>query len=249
MSAQDIINAMYASGKTLVLGHRGAKAYAPMNTIPAFELASEQGAHGVELDVQLSSDGELVIVHDFTVDGTTDGSGNVADMSLAELKTLDAGAWFDPKFIGTKIPTLDEVFDAVGHFIINVELKTIDQQTKGLEQKVADCIANHNMIERVIVSSFNPYALKHFRAIAPDIAIGFLQAPDFTTDAMRAVMNDVPYEADHWHYTMLGDDLTQRPVNVWTLNDPDIAREQAKKGVKGIITDTPDVILKALASE
>lgn len=246
--AQHRIQAMYADKKVLVYGHRGAKAYRPMNTIPAFEYASEQGADGVELDVQLSADGELVIVHDFTVDGTTNGSGNVADMTLAQLKALDAGAWFAPEYEGTRIPTLDEVFDAIGHLIINVELKTIERESKGLEQRVADCIANHGMDERVIVSSFNPYALKQFRVIAPDVPIGFLQAPEYTSDEMRAVMNDVPYEADHWHYTMV-DSTPQCIMNVWTLNDPEIAVQQVKQGVRGIITDTPDVILKALADE
>ena len=91
MKARKILSQMYADDKLLVYGHRGASFYAPMNTIPAFELAAEQGADGIELDVHLSKDGHLVIVHDFTVDSTTDGAGTVTEMTLAELKELDAG--------------------------------------------------------------------------------------------------------------------------------------------------------------
>ena len=108
-------------GRTLVFGHRGARAYAPMNTIPAFELALKQGTDGVELDTHLSSDGVLIVLHDFTVDSTTDGNGYAKDMTLSELKELDAGKKFGEAFIGTCIPTLDEVFEAVGKkLFINV---------------------------------------------------------------------------------------------------------------------------------
>ncbi|MBC7809703.1 MAG: glycerophosphodiester phosphodiesterase, partial [Burkholderiales bacterium] len=147
-------------GQTLVFGHRGAKAYAPMNTLPAYELAAEQGAHGIELDVHRSKDGYAVIVHDFKVDATSDGKGLVTEMTLAQLKRLDAGAWFDPKFAGTRIPTLDEVFESVGQrLFVNVEIKSDSLETDGVEQVVADCITRHNMQSRVIVSSFNPYTL------------------------------------------------------------------------------------------
>ncbi len=113
MSARSIIDAMYATSP-LVFGHRGAKAYAPMNTIPSFELAAKQGAHGIELDVHRSKDGYPVIMHNFSVDETTNGTGRVTAMTLSELKALDAGSWFSPQFKGVTIPTLDEVFEAVG---------------------------------------------------------------------------------------------------------------------------------------
>ena len=110
--------------KLLVFGHRGARAYAPMNTIPSFELALKQGADGVKLDVRLTRDGEMVILHNETVDETSDGTGHVEDLMLAEIKALDAGAWFNPAFKGTRIPTLDEVFEAIGkRRRINVEIK------------------------------------------------------------------------------------------------------------------------------
>jgi glycerophosphoryl diester phosphodiesterase len=119
-----ILDEIY-QGRTLVFGHRGAKAYAPMNTIPAFELAAQQGADGAELDVHLSRDGNPIILHDFSVDATTDGSGLARTMTLAQLKDLDAGGWFGDAFRGVRIPTLDEVFEAVGsRLYINVEIKS-----------------------------------------------------------------------------------------------------------------------------
>lgn len=101
-------------GRTLVWGHRGARAYAPMNTIPSFELALKQGADGVELDTHLTKDGYLIVLHDFTVDSTTNGKGLAKDMMLKEIKALDAGSSFSSEYAGTQIPTLDEVFEAIG---------------------------------------------------------------------------------------------------------------------------------------
>src|SRR5258708_21685296 len=132
MSALSVIQAMYANGP-LVFGHRGAKAYAPMNTIPSFELAATQGAHGVELDVHRTKDGHSVIVHNFTVDETTNGTGRVTAMTLRELKALDAGSSFAPEFAGVTIPTLDEVFEAVGNrLVVNVEIKAQGMETDGV---------------------------------------------------------------------------------------------------------------------
>lgn len=241
-------------GRTLVFGHRGARASAPMNTLAAFTLAAEQGAHGLELDVHRSKDGHPVLLHDFTVDSTTDGSGRVTDMTLAQLKELDAGSWFDPSFRGERIPTLDEVFEALGRRLyINVEIKAElpDPGSDGVEQVVADCIARHSMQSRVIVSSFNPLTLHRFRRIMPDVPIGFLYIPGLPVDT-SALMQDLPHEALHpWHELIDADYMAQahqqgRFVNTWTVNDPDRARELRDLGVGCIITDTPDVILQAL---
>src|SRR5664279_5072772 len=104
----------FYDGRTLVFGHRGARAYAPMNTLPSFELALAQGADGIELDVRLTRDSEMIIMHDADIDSTTDRHGAVRDFTLAELQALDAGAWFNESFKGTRIPTLDQVFEAFG---------------------------------------------------------------------------------------------------------------------------------------
>ncbi len=237
-------------GRTLVFGHRGARAYAPMNTIPAFELALKQGADGIELDTHLSKDGQLIVLHDFSVDGTTDGKGLAKDMTLAQLKELDAGSSFSSAFAGTRIPTLSEVFEAVGQqLFINVEIKSITQETDGVEQAVADCITHHGLEGSVIMSSFNPLALKRFRAILPDVPIGYLYSLDYD---FSAAMEGFPHEARHPEHEMVDaaymDWAKQHNyrVNVWTLNDPVRAKMLRDFGVDGIITDNPDVIIEAL---
>ena len=241
-------------GEPLVFGHRGARAYAPMNTLPAFELAAEQGAHGIELDVHRSRDGFPVILHDFEIDATTDGSGRIVEKTLAELKALDAGSWYDTRFAGVRIPTLDEVFEAVGRrLFVNVEIKSISEQTDGVEQVVADCIHRHGMEQRVIVSSFNPLALMRFRQIMPDVPTGFLYA--VADDLLvRAAMNDsaFTYEAFHPYYQDIDEQVVAehkqhgRILNTWTVNDPQRAVDLVALGVSGIITDNPDTILAAL---
>lgn len=238
-------------GRTLVLGHRGASASAPMNTLPAFELALEMGADGVELDVHLSQDGALIVLHDFTVDHTTSGSGYARDMTLAELKSLDAGSRFGEKFKGTQIPTLDEVFERVGNkLLINVEIKSETQKTDGVEQALANCIARHGTQRAVLVSSFNPLALQRFRQIMPDIPIGYLHAPNWTF--WPEVMEQIPHEARHPHHTTIDAPYMEWAhnhnyrVNTWTVNDPARALELRNLGVDAIITDKPDVILEAL---
>ena len=240
--------------ETLIFGHRGSQADAPMNTIPAFELSVQQGAHGIELDVHRSKDGHPVIVHDFTVDHTTNGSGLVTEKTLTELKELDAGVWFDERFQGTPIPTLGEVFEAVGkQLLINIEIKSQDVETDGVEQVIADCIQQHGMQERVWVSSFNPMALHRFRQIMPTMPLGFLIAHDSPIDTQAiAEQLQLTYEAIHPHHTMIDrklmDDaeVKQLLVGTWTVNDLNRAKELAALGVNVIITDTPDKLLATL---
>jgi len=111
-------------GAVNVIAHRGASAYAPENTLAAFALAAEQGADWFELDCTLSKDGEVIVIHDDDVERTTGGTGKVADLTLAELKALDAGSWFDPKFAGEKLPTLGEALDlAKGRIGVYIEIK------------------------------------------------------------------------------------------------------------------------------
>lgn len=252
MTPKEILVEIYGD-KDLIYGHRGASAYAPMNTIPAFELAAEQGADGIELDVHFSKDNELIILHDFTVDETTDGEGVVVDKTLAELKELDAGGWFDDRFIGTKIPTLDEVFEAVGQkLIINVEIKSLSQESDSVEQAVADCIRKHNLSSRVIVSSFNPYVVKRFRPIAPEMPLAQLLYPSPLADQALAMLQPSDYDAIHYFHEMITDDEIAFAkehnliINTWTVNDPEQAQKLVNQGVRGIITDKPDIMKNTL---
>ena len=241
------------SGQSLVFGHRGAMAYAPMNTLAAFELAYKQGAAGIELDVHCSKDGHPVIVHNFTLDETTNGEGAVSGKSLAELKTLDAGGWYADDFAGEPIPSLDEVFESLGKkLLINIEIKSILPNTDGLEQATADCIQRHQMQARVLVSSFSPYALQRFKRILPTVMTGFLYASEAQTD-IQAVAADIPHQARHPHHNMVDETYMRWAkanhyyVNTWTVNSPERARELKKLGVNAVITDCPDMIMAAFA--
>jgi glycerophosphoryl diester phosphodiesterase len=224
-----------------------------MNTLSSFELAADMGADGIELDVHRSKDGELVIVHDFTVDNTTDGEGAVSEMTLAELKSLDAGSWFDVKFKGAQIPTLDEVFDAVGRkLFINIEIKSLPPLDNGLEELVANKIADHGLAERVIVSSFNPIAISRFRQIAPQVATGYLTSPESASLVTPEMLDGLTYEALHPYFELVDADYVATAkkggyrINTWTVNDPAQAIALCDLGVDGIITDYPDVIRHAL---
>ena len=248
----DTIRNALNSDETLVFGHRGAMAYAPMNTLAAFELAREQGANGVELDVQLSRDGQLVVIHDHTVDATTDGQGNVCDLSLAELRRLDAGSWFSDVFSGERIPTLDEVFAEFGKtLLINVEIKSAQDESSDIEETVAACIRQHGLQERIIVSSFDHGTLRRFRAVCPEVAIGFLHGPISASD-IDGLVADLPHEARHpWHDMIDAEYMDWASengfyVNAWTVNDAQRAKELQRIGVKGIITDEPASIIRAL---
>lgn len=232
--------------KTLIFGHRGASAYAPQNTIPAFLLAIEQGADGIELDVHLSSDEYPVVIHDFTVDHTTNGTGAVSEMTLAALKTLDAGSWLDAKYAGIAIPTLDEVFAAIGdRLLVNVEIKA---DTPRIEHVVAESIVRYHMQDRVGISSFNPEVLRRFRAVMPEVAVGFLYAPIPGLD-LHAVLSELAYQAVHPYHEMIDAEYMTwakregYSVNTWTVNDPERAAALRDLGVNIIITDKPDVMV------
>ncbi len=247
MHATKLIDALRTK-ETLVFAHRGASACAPENTLAAFEAAAQQAAHGIELDVQLTADQQLVVIHNTTVDSTTDGCGAVAEMSLAQLKALDAGSWFSPEFAGERISTLGEVFAAVGQrLFVNVEIKSA---APGIENAVAVCIRQHQMEARVLISSFDARVLRRVRPLL-DVPLAFLCA---AIDDARLTAHEEKrfYAALHPWHEFVDSELMRRArqadclVNTWTVNDPARARQLAAWGVNAIITDQPAQLLAAL---
>lgn len=242
--------------RVLNLGHRGASYDAPQNTLAAFRLANAYGADGYELDVHLTKDGVPVVIHDFTVDKTTDGTGPVAGFTLAELKRLDAGVKFSPRFAGERIPTLAEVFDILEpHSIVNVELKTKSLGDNGLERATIRLIRERGLQDRVILSSFNPFSLFRVKRLAPDLKIGLLYAPDLPLYLRKAWFRLLLRpQALHPHYSMVGGrymEWAERhgyEVNVWTVDEPEDMRRLAALGVNAVITNRPDVLKSVLAS-
>ncbi|NOZ27924.1 MAG: glycerophosphodiester phosphodiesterase [Chloroflexi bacterium] len=241
--------------RPLVFAHRGAKAVAPENTIPAFLKAAEMGADGVELDVQFSSDGALVVIHNMTLDETTDGHGRVTSHTLEELKRLDAGSWFAPEFAGTRLCTLEEALDAIGdRLLVNIEMKSFSMGNDGMAEEVARIIQQRDLYDQVLVSSFNPFTLRRLKKVDPRIETGLLYAPGLPVYLSRAWLR--PWarpDALHPEYVMVDEAYMQwarrkgYPVNVWTVNEPDDMRRMIDLGVNIIITDYPDRLLELLA--
>ena len=237
-----------------IFAHRGARRVAPENTLPAFAAALEMGVDGIELDVHTTRDGQLVVIHDFDVERTTDGHGLVAEMSAAEVARLDAGRHFSPASAGTRVPTLDEVFDLIGDRCrVNIEIKSMDPYARDASESVAEFIRHRNLVDQVIVSSFNPITLIKMRHLAPKIALGMLyddEMPAF----LRAVWAGPPIrpEAQHPDHRLV-DEAYMRwaralgcAVNTWTVNDVETARRLAALEVDVIITDVPDVLIAGL---
>ena len=156
----------------LIIAHRGASSYAPENTMAAFDLAIQMGACHLELDVHLTHDDYLVVIHDDTVDRTTNGTGPVASQTLAALQALDAGAWFGAAFTGARIPTLAEVLACYqGRAHLHIELKG---HTVRLPQRTVDLVRAHGMAQHVTFTSFQHTHLQTMRAYAPELPTGWL---------------------------------------------------------------------------
>ncbi len=238
--------------RPIVFAHRGASAHAPENTIASFELALAQGADAIELDVKLSADGHVIVHHDPTVDRTTNGKGKVKDLSLAELKKLDAGSFFAENFHGEKIPTLEEVFEVVGkRTFINVELMNYKTPRDHLVEAVCMLVKKHHMQKRIIFSSFFSSNLTKARSYLPDVPRGLL-ALNGLLGAWARSFGFVfgKYQALHPYLT----DMTQqevarvhrlhRRIHVWTVNKEEDMRRLFGWGVDGIFTDDPQLALR-----
>src|SRR5699024_8402340 len=159
----------------LIMAHRGASGNAPENTMAAFQLAVDEGADGIELDVHLSKDGEIVVIHDDTLNRTTNGTGNVHEKDLAELKTYDAGSWFDPKFSEERIPLLQEVIDILPESVfLNIEIKNSPIVHTGIEQKLVDLLGKNNRLNDTLISSFDHESLYTIKKLAPELKIGII---------------------------------------------------------------------------
>jgi glycerophosphoryl diester phosphodiesterase len=240
--------------RLLNFGHRGAPKAAPENTLASFQKAREMGADGVELDVMLCADGEVVVSHDFNVERTTDGHGCVRELTLAQLKALDAGSWFGPQFVGERIPTLREVVQwAADDMLLNIELKSVSMRTDGLEEKVINIVREHKLEHRAVLSSFNPFALRRVKQMAPDLHTGLLYAADLPIYLRRAWLRPLARpDALHPQYDMVtGAYLLWAKrygyrVNVWAPDQvPEMERVITQK-VDMIITDRPDVLATLL---
>ncbi len=238
--------------KTLNFGHRGFKSRYPENTMISFEKALAVGVDGLEFDVHLSKDGVPVIIHDETLERTCNKSGFVKDLTLAELKTVNAGANFKgtdaSKSFNEKIPTLEEYFDLVKtkNIISNIELKTGVFEYTGIEEKVYELIKKYSLQDRCIISSFNHESILRFKKIAPQIKCGFLV--DSWQIAPASYLKQHKIECYHPSAYLLTrpfvDELHSNniEVNAWFGTIQFDYAQVIKTGLDGIITDFPDKV-------
>lgn len=251
---------------SLILGHRGASAYAPDNTRSAFEMAIKMGADGVETDIHLTKDGIPVIQHNYTIDKNSNGSGWVEELTLDELSMLDFGSWFSDDFKGEKILTLDECLKiADKHMsLINLELKRATVKRSAIVEATLEVVKKYKMQDRVLISSFDHKLVKKAQIMCPEVLTGALyDEAEVEQDNIAEILADAPayveklgfdFANPHVNY-LIEDGLMERyhqkgiGVAVWTVDKPYIAKQCFKKGVKCIITNKPDVVLKAVKEE
>jgi glycerophosphoryl diester phosphodiesterase len=235
-----------------VFAHRGASAHAPENTLAAFELALAQGADGIELDAKLSADGHVVVIHDATVDRTTDRQGRVKDMSLTELRSLDAGGFFAEQYRGEKVPTLEEVFEVLGkRMFLNVELTNYNTPGDYLVESVCMLVKKCGLQKQVLFSSFFASNLSKARGLLPEVPRGLLAfngllgawARSFgfafgRYQALHPNLKDVtPQQVQRVH-------RLKRRVHVWTVNTAEDMRRLFNWDVDAIFTDDPQLAIQ-----
>ena len=228
-------------GRPLRIAHRGASARAPENTLAAFREAIRLGADLIECDVHLSADEVPMIIHDDTVERTTNGRGAVRALACARLRRLDAGAWFSSRFRGERIPTLEEALEcARGRCGLNIEIKEPPGRRR---RAVARALKRTGFKDLVIVSSFSPLALCAARAHMPHVSLGYLASRSLR--GLRAAHRAVGLHAVHPHVRLaaprrvrLAHRLGLR-VLFWTVNDVRLMRRLLTLGCDGLMTDDP----------
>jgi glycerophosphoryl diester phosphodiesterase len=237
--------------RTLVWAHRGASGYAPENSLRAFELAAEQGADGVELDVQLTKDVVMVVTHDEKINRVSDREGFVKDYTFEELREMNFNAG-KKKFGKVLIPTLEEVYKLLkpSGLTINVEIKSGVFFYEGIEEKCLALTKEYGMEDRVLYSSFNHATVKKMKELDPTVKTGLLYADGIldvakyaktmtNCDALHPALYNIQYPDFFKEAKEQGLD-----VNVWTVNEEEYMHMCVDAGVNAIITNYPDKALK-----
>ena len=240
----------------LIIAHRGASGYAPENTLAAIDLAMKSDAQMIEIDVHLSKDGHIIVIHDKTVDRTTNGSGAIKEMTLDELQQLDAGSWFDEKFAGERLPTLQEVMSRInGEKKLLIEIKSGIKAYPGIDRKVAEAVLEADALDWCIVQSFDTPTLKQINDQWPQITLHKLIVFKFrwlplAFDGGITSFSNKKYdfaEAINPHYRFVNRRFVRNrqnaglKVNVWGGKAPDSYEKIRHIPVDGWITDFPNL--------
>nr|WP_325300762.1 glycerophosphodiester phosphodiesterase family protein [uncultured Dysosmobacter sp.] len=236
-----------------LLAHRGFSEAYPENSPLAFQMAAEKtGADGIESDVHITRDGELVIFHDASVERTSNGTGFVKDHTYEEMLALDIGGWKSPEFAGQHIWTLGQLLDFCreAKLLLNLELKNYEVFYRDLEQRVIDEICQRQMQDAVFVSSFNHISMQRFKELCPDIETGLLY--DKPLLDMEAYIRRSNADSMHPRYMLLQyqPELVElyhsrgMKVNTWTVNDGEAMEDMMARGVDCIISNRPDLLCR-----
>ncbi|EDS77728.1 glycerophosphoryl diester phosphodiesterase family protein [Clostridium botulinum C str. Eklund] len=232
--------------------HRGFSGKYPENTLLAFEKAIEVGADGIELDVQLTKDNEIVIIHDEDVARTTNGTGLIKDLTYDEISKLDASYIYKDQYGFNKIPTLREYFELIKDtdIITNIELKTGVIEYLGIENKVWDMIQEYKLQDKVIISSFNHFSIMRMRKIAPNLKYGLL-SETWLIDAGKYV-NNLEIQCYHPLYRNLTNDVVKEikqygiEINTYTVNTKEDIEDMISKNIDIIISNFPDLVREVI---
>lgn len=237
-----------------LIGHRGAAAEAPENTLASIRRAIELGVDRVEIDVHMTKDGRIAVLHDRTLNRTTSGKGEVRDHTMEEIQQLDAGSWFASSFAGEKVPTLEEVIEVIdGKCMLMIEVKEHGGYTPGIEQAVTDIIRRYKAHDWCVVISLRHKVIRNFHALAPDIRlhrsyVGKLPLIPLyiATGLTFRGLKSYPYvEEFNLNKGFISRCILRKAsklnkkINAWTDDDPDHAKKLIQRGVHGIITNTP----------
>ncbi len=241
-----------------IVGHRGAMGHAPENTFSSFDEGRHMGAEFVECDVHLSKDNEIIVMHDESVDRTTNGAGLIKNLKLSQIKKLDAGSWYSKKFKGERVPTLKELLEWARHKTalnkyqmgVAIEIKNEPVNYPAMAEKLVQAVNEAGMGARVVVISFDHDVLKQIKKIDPKIATGILYSEPLKNPIQRAI--DVQADALFPRRTLITQSLVQKAhqkglaVATWTVNEvPEMKRLLACK-IDAIATNFPDRLNKII---
>lgn len=238
-----------------VIAHRGVSGTYPENTLSAFQAAIDVGAEMVELDVSVSKDGIPVVVHDKTVDRTTDSEGDVQSFALVELKGMEVGAWFSEEFRGEEFPTLKESLELMKDEIaVNIEIKTeavSDEIEDGIVDKALQIVNELDMSSSVIFSSFDYRVMEQLNALDPTMPKALLYEASQSADLLPSeLVQNYQVDVFNCSYRQLSEEwikdlqLHQIPYLVYTVNEPELMEELIEKGVSGMFTDFPEELMR-----
>jgi len=231
-----------------VIAHRGDSLKAPENTIVAIKQAADAGADGIEFDVHVTSDGLPVVIHDATVDRTTNGSGRIAKLPYEAIRDLDAGSWFGEAFVGERVPMLPEAIEAAGGTFINVHVKCHENESDRAEKAIVKALREADVVDRCWVTHHTRHGLHRFRQLEPKLRLcwlprgggrdieyiddAFYMAYRIIQPSFRAV---TPEFVEYAHNKEMW-------INVFWADDADLMRQLTEMGVDGILTNVPHAL-------